>query len=458
MKIKRLVWIVAVLLTVAPLFAKTTSKTLLDAAVTFYADFDPPTLVPVDSTTQSGDTVAPGTYYFKYFAFDSIAGLMKGSTVFTAIVYHSDSTADTFDIADSLSMFALLVSNDSLVVSITVCDSIVETVCSCEPNCSTYTYTYYSAGIGPIVSHVSPPQDATSACSDQSIEVLVTDPHGVDSTTIIFVVEGETLTTASDMLSFSNDTLTFSPPAGFWTNGATIHYGVIAADDLRGNALQAPMSWSFFVDLEPPVATMTSPVDTNVVWDRQQSVSIHFSDNFSAIDLSASTFTIQNISYTLSTLAPQFSIDTLSGSFVFNPQNFSTAWLPGDTVRMIVDLSDVPDICDANEAEYRFAFILPENPGCVRIPNPFTPNGDGKNDYVQFEAPGVGYEIVTISIYNIYSMKLIQFDIPTGAGAKAAARWFGVDSDGNRLSQGLYLYVIESEGEIVCKGTVTISR
>ena len=101
---------------------------------------------------------------------------------------------------------------------------------------------------------------------------------------------------------------------------------------------------------------------------------------------------------------------------------------------------------------------IPEEYHCTRAPNPFTPNSDGINDYVQFEYPELFYRTADIFIYNIHNHEVKQINVPEGANAKTAARWLGDDNNGNPLPQGLYIYVIESGGEIVCEGTVVIAR
>ena len=95
---------------------------------------------------------------------------------------------------------------------------------------------------------------------------------------------------------------------------------------------------------------------------------------------------------------------------------------------------------------------------CSRSPNPFTPNGDGMNDYCQFTFEGIGQKEATIYIHDMYSREIRRINVPTGATAKWVARWDGRDDNGNPLPPGIYLYTIESEGEQVCEGSVTIAR
>ena len=48
--------------------------------------------------------------------------------------------------------------------------------------------------------------------------------------------------------------------------------------------------------------------------------------------------------------------------------------------------------------------------------------------------------------------------MPSGRDAKEVAKWYGKNDDGQFLPEGLYLYVIEVENEVVCDGTVVIAR
>ena len=95
---------------------------------------------------------------------------------------------------------------------------------------------------------------------------------------------------------------------------------------------------------------------------------------------------------------------------------------------------------------------------CSLSPNPFTPNGDGMNDYCQFTFDGIGEREATIYIHDMYSREVKRINVPAGATAKWVARWDGRDDKGNPLPPGIYLYTIESIGEKVCEGSVVIAR
>ena len=72
------------------------------------------------------------------------------------------------------------------------------------------------------------------------------------------------------------------------------------------------------------------------------------------------------------------------------------------------------------------------------IPNVFTPNGDGINDYI--EVPGDGIRVFGFSVFTrtgtrvYYSSSLRVF-------------WDGTSSAGMELKEGVYYYVLEEEAD-----------
>ncbi|MBK8846914.1 MAG: gliding motility-associated C-terminal domain-containing protein [Bacteroidetes bacterium] len=67
------------------------------------------------------------------------------------------------------------------------------------------------------------------------------------------------------------------------------------------------------------------------------------------------------------------------------------------------------------------------------IPNTFTPNGDGKNDY--FAVLGINYERFTTRILNRWGQPVFETNAPNF--------WDGNDFNGKESPQGTYVYVIE---------------
>jgi gliding motility-associated-like protein len=71
------------------------------------------------------------------------------------------------------------------------------------------------------------------------------------------------------------------------------------------------------------------------------------------------------------------------------------------------------------------------------IPNVFTPNGDGTNDY--FEVSTDGTTVYEFSIFNRTGTRIYHSKSPR-------IFWDGNSLEGAELKDGIYYYVIEEEG------------
>lgn len=84
------------------------------------------------------------------------------------------------------------------------------------------------------------------------------------------------------------------------------------------------------------------------------------------------------------------------------------------------------------------------------IPNPFTPNGDGFNDFVLFNYPGIIANQGKIFIFNFGGKKIREL--------VGTNRWDGKNDDGESLSSGVYLYILKVNGKNTANGTITLVR
>ena len=73
----------------------------------------------------------------------------------------------------------------------------------------------------------------------------------------------------------------------------------------------------------------------------------------------------------------------------------------------------------------------------LNIPNVFTPNGDGKNDY--FEVSTDGTTVYEFSVFTRTGTRIYHSLSPR-------IFWDGNSLDGAELKDGIYYYVIEEEG------------
>jgi gliding motility-associated-like protein len=94
------------------------------------------------------------------------------------------------------------------------------------------------------------------------------------------------------------------------------------------------------------------------------------------------------------------------------------------------------------------------DPCCeLSVPNVFSPNGDGVNDY--FEVTAQCYDSVQIVVYNRWGVKIWQSETPLGS-------WDGRTPFGREASSGTYYYVVNAQtdgGQTTTQtGQITISR
>lgn len=87
------------------------------------------------------------------------------------------------------------------------------------------------------------------------------------------------------------------------------------------------------------------------------------------------------------------------------------------------------------------------------IPNVFTPNGDGKNDFFTIE--GINIATIEVEIYNRWGINIYAWDNLDG-------KWNGNNSSGSEAPSGTYYYIVKATGkdknEYLKKGTVTLLR
>ncbi|MCD6531993.1 gliding motility-associated C-terminal domain-containing protein [bacterium] len=426
----------------------------------FVVDLQPPifdSLYPAP-----GETVQTADITVRMFIYDSLAGVRwseVGPENFEVFVDGVPAEFSVYSDHPFMYIHGFEVRNGD---SVRVCAHNIPddpTYDYCPPNTADTCWTFYVlVPFGPVAQIIIPPESTISACVDQQIWIAITDTDGVDSNTIVLVINGDTFTCADEELSFKDDTLRFYPPEGYWHNGETVRVQLIRADDIYGAELQNPLSWEFFLDFQPPAAAMTLPPDSSWVLDIYQPVQIDFSDNLAGVDVAACTLVVDAVRYPFDELAPVVAYDSLSGTVSFDPQGFGVRWFYGDTILVAAHLCDSPDTCGPNCAEFLWVFYLPPTEGCSRLPNPFTPNADGINDRCVFTFPGMYYQSGTVYIYDIHNALVRRIDVPAGLDAKSYAVWDGTDSRGNPVPPGVYLYVITCGGEVVCNGTVTVAR
>jgi gliding motility-associated-like protein len=130
--------------------------------------------------------------------------------------------------------------------------------------------------------------------------------------------------------------------------------------------------------------------------------------------------------------------------------------LKGDTTTLtlakLVLYDENTNTIPATRANGLFTVDAPETVSVT--PNPFTPNNDGFNDFVNFRFPEMLMQPAEVVIFNISGKQVRRLSAPNGDGF----RWHGVDDDGRALEPGVYIYLIKTNGKNIKNGTITLMR
>lgn len=305
---------------------------------------------------------------------------------------------------------------------------------------------------GPLTEIIYPKMNEVSTNEDQEIVMVITDStQGVDSSSIIFGVNGIDHTVDGTVLQFSNDTMYFYPPTSeYFDDGMWVACSLKQALDNSGDSA-VPVYWKFFVDLTPPVPSNLDPPPDNIVLDLGANVVARLRDEHREVDETTLELTL-NDSVTYIWGDPGMYYDPVGEVFTFRPEDQDMLWPNNDSICLELSSADIlPDYGDQNYMEpIRWCFF-PSVTTCNYYPNPFTPNGDGINDIVSFTYPYMAMGIARIKIYDVENNPIYESE-------PGASIWDGRCNDGRIAVPGLYLFIIEHSNEIVCSGTILLVR
>jgi gliding motility-associated-like protein len=101
--------------------------------------------------------------------------------------------------------------------------------------------------------------------------------------------------------------------------------------------------------------------------------------------------------------------------------------------------------CTALDTLRAFVVLSPE----LDIPNIFTPNGDGRNDF--FRPRYRGAESFSFVVSDRWGRMMFR-------GNEGSRGWDGLTPEGRRAAEGVYVYVVVFDEKRVYKGTVSLIR
>lgn len=137
----------------------------------------------------------------------------------------------------------------------------------------------------------------------------------------------------------------------------------------------------------------------------------------------------------------QFSTD-------FTFRNLGDHW-----IEAFVDVDDV--VAETNEENNRIPFPIRIERGTLAVRhNPFTPNGDGFNDRVEFDMTELVPDDPRLFIFTLDGRKVVTISDREGP----RMYWDGKDGDGRGQRPGAYLYVLKDGDSGLASGTIGLVR
>ncbi|MCD6531533.1 gliding motility-associated C-terminal domain-containing protein, partial [bacterium] len=284
---------------------------------------------------------------------------------------------------------------------------------------------------GPTAEFIQPLEGEYTSCDSGPVVAVLSDPDGISRDNTVFIADGETLA-----VEWRGDTA-FIYPHHRWQNGDEVAISLAHCEDALGNPGDT-ISLNFVVDTQPPEITLTSP-DTGIVFD-----------------LSAVEFEIEDELSGVSEAYLVVAGDTiaLAGGV---PVDLSGYAVPGETLWIEATACDNALWCGNNCATQSFWFLPALQTPCDAYPIPFTPNGDGVNDVIYFDFPGMVKDGATVTILTAEGVLVRRIEL-SPALPHTSAFWDGTDENGNPVPPGIYIYFITRNGSTLCKGSISLAR
>lgn len=233
-----------------------------------------------------------------------------------------------------------------------------------------------------------------TACSRNPIEMLVIDDDGIDGYTAEFTMLGDTFSLYSSAMLFSGDTLRIIPTRDL-PSGNSIEVCLLDIADSLGNHLPDPVCWTFFADLDAPIASNERPRNDQVVDSFPEFISVNLADSISGVCAATVAFILN--ADTFAAGSPEITFDGVTAR-LYPPT-------PDDSIgthSVTVLAGDMPDYCDPNLLEFSWSFFV--NPGGGPNASTMLPkNGDvtsNPSQQVQIKITdddGIDYETIELT-------------------------------------------------------------
>jgi len=278
---------------------------------------------------------------------------------------------------------------------------------------------------GPILSSAFPENGAWVSLDSFEVSLNISDPDGIDESSVILNVNGTAYTDSDPELVVSDTSIVFM---GYFDDGDTVEIELSALEDALGNPSDMlPYSWEFNIDRTPPAAVYINPEPDDTVDTTPLVFKMFLVDSGSGLDLSGFLAHFNSVTVFPSCMSFLYESDTV---FI----DLGAAGLvleDGDTVVVDITVGDSVDTGEPNIVDDIWQFYvhstgirevtLPVGREIVAYPNPF-------NAVCRIRATA------DVEVYDFSGRYIATISIADGYGI-----WDGFDSSGKAVPSGIYL-------------------
>ncbi|MBN2543673.1 gliding motility-associated C-terminal domain-containing protein [bacterium] len=240
----------------------------------------------------------------------------------------------------------------------------------CHANKSDSCFVFYISADGPILELISPFHGAAISCPDSAIIIAIYDIDGIDTTSIEFILNGETITISDPALSYDGEYIVYAPEPPLEQG----YYHVrINVTDWLGNPPAESFEFDFLIDTDPPAFDDFVPPDGAVLTETTPLINVHVEDTLSGLypepfllmlfyDGLTEHFTLDD--------SPYLMFDYPSSRLIFNTPASGHVFHGGDSITVCVIAYDSVDFCDANYTNNCWSFSIAATPPIPEIVTP----------------------------------------------------------------------------------------
>ncbi|MFP4458306.1 MAG: T9SS type A sorting domain-containing protein [Candidatus Zixiibacteriota bacterium] len=284
---------------------------------------------------------------------------------------------------------------------------------------------------GPVANIISPRPNKYVACDEIEVRIHLSDPDGIDESTISLNIGSDVFTLDSPLLSLVDDTLILSE-SSLGADGETIDCSISGVEDMLGNVMAGSLEWSFHIDRSAPSFVSPTPPDESTQPMLPAMITVNISDEGSGVD--PNSLHIEAREVDLSYPDPALLWNDVTFALITDSVDVSREYYVND---VCVIAADMPDYCEANIDTFCWRFYNlndvkeykpVEYAMDAAYPNPF-------NSAVTIEIPiRVNYPAI-LRIYNIEGNLIEQLE------SDDASFIWRPDID---IKSGVYNYTIQT--------------